>query len=455
MKTATGWGFTAILLLSSGCVDQRKDIALYRDELDRMVPPATRPAGVGAESGEVVTLHEAMALANRDNERLGLVGEDYVQALLEKDRAFATFLPTISLVPGWYFQEDIAPHHVFDLPVRADLSVNGYSQASRLRSAGLRADQRRELMLDFQWSMLMEVAYAYYGVMKAERAVAVLENSLAVQEVRVRDVEDKVRQGVVLRLALEQSRARAAETRAQLTTARSRVTTGRATLAFLIGLPYIRAALDEAPPVPIEDASLESLLLAARENRRDLRAAHAAVQAARQEVEAAFGQYLPAISVNLNAFLYRESFPDMIDFTGLVGVNLPLFTGGRIYAEVRQAWSRHRQSTLAEQLLTRQVAEQVERAFAEYQASQRRLVDLKLEVEAAREALRIATEMFTAGTATNLDRLDAQDQLQSAELRYESERYDRVADYLNLLRLVGLPLIPPPAVTEVAAAKAG
>jgi len=76
----------ASALAMQGCaVDQEKEVAQYRLVLDdnRLPPTNELPAN------EPLTLEQAMALANRHNEQLGLSGEDYVQALIDKNRAVA------------------------------------------------------------------------------------------------------------------------------------------------------------------------------------------------------------------------------------------------------------------------------------------------------------------------------------------------------------------------------
>ncbi len=88
-----GWALAAC----SGCVDQQKEVQVYRDVLGD--PAATRPASAPAE--EPLSLRQALRMANRHNEQLSLSGEDYLQALIDKDRAFAGFLPTVNLSPSY------------------------------------------------------------------------------------------------------------------------------------------------------------------------------------------------------------------------------------------------------------------------------------------------------------------------------------------------------------------
>src|SRR3954470_8817425 len=90
--------FLTVACAVAGCeVDQKKEVAKYRKELDA---PATGMA-IDYQPGETLTLERALLLANRDNERLAISGENYLQGLIEKDRAAAIFLPTVALEPAY------------------------------------------------------------------------------------------------------------------------------------------------------------------------------------------------------------------------------------------------------------------------------------------------------------------------------------------------------------------
>ena len=82
-----------LLASLSGCaVDERKEVAQYRRILKN-------DHAVSYTPGEGLPLQTALLLANQNNEQLALSGETYIQALVEKDRATANFLPTITLAP--------------------------------------------------------------------------------------------------------------------------------------------------------------------------------------------------------------------------------------------------------------------------------------------------------------------------------------------------------------------
>jgi len=84
----------------AGCVDEKKEVAQYRRVLGG---PSTMPAAMPA----VLTLQDAMRMTNARNEQLAASGEDYLQALIDRDRAITTFLPTISLQPSYYQMQTV------------------------------------------------------------------------------------------------------------------------------------------------------------------------------------------------------------------------------------------------------------------------------------------------------------------------------------------------------------
>lgn len=438
-----GVGIGLLLLLLSGCaVDQQKEVTTYRKVLDGDHPVPEQqllPA-----PGQPLTLPTALALANRHHEQLAISGEDYLQALIDKQRTAAAFLPTIALAPTYFHQDPPAPtpgnsssNDRFDTPLTGQWNLfNGFRDVAALRQAAHTVAQRRALLLDLQASILLTVAQTYYDVLANEAAVRVLSNSLAVQEENVRYIHARQQAGTARPLDVAQSEARAATARVQLVRAQADVANSRTTLAFLTNAPVAGCPLvDNFELGRMPD--LNALLQMAQNGRQDLLAAHAAVAAARQQVEIAFGQYYPTVSLNLNYFLQRQSTPTDSDWNALISANLPLFTAGVIHQDVRLAWSQFRQTVQRESLLSRQIDQDVRIAFQELATDQQQLRELQTEVTASQEAYRQADQSYNVGLATNLERLTAQDQLLSAQLDLSRAEFTRKIAYLNLLRITG------------------
>jgi outer membrane protein len=439
----------------AGCVDQTKEVAEYRAVLDARQAAASATQPATTQPADTLTLLEAMSLANVHNERLALGGEDYLQALIDKDRAVASFLPVISLQPSYFQTQNVFlppgaaaffPLHALDLPVNGAMNVfNGFRDLAALKRSAANAQQRKALLLDLQSTVLVEVAQVYYQVLRAERVAEVLANSAKVQMDRVADLDRKLRAGVVRQVDVSQAQAQAAATRVSLVSAQAEAANGRATLAFLIGASEVAGKLVDAFTVP-EVAPREDLQREAAANRQDLAAAVAGVGAARQNVDAAIGQYYPSVSVDFNRFLHRESFPSDSDWNLVLAANLPIFAGGQIHAAVRAAWSQFRQACLSESLVRRQIVEGVRIAYEDVESARVTVAELRTQLAAAEDGYRQATDSVKAGVGTDLEVLISQDQLLLAQVRLVSGEFNYKVAYLTLLRVAGKLALDSPAV---------
>jgi outer membrane protein TolC len=427
----------------AGCrVDQEKEVAVYRRVLD--ADAAERPNRLAAD--EPLGLERALRLANHDNERLNIEGENYLQAIIAKKRLLAEFLPTVTFGPAVVVRDPVsgaggsgADRASTDVTAGGGyVDFNPVQNIQNVRGAGATVEQRRALLLDAKASLLIDVAQAFYQVLRSERQVGVLQNSLAVQEERVRDVEAQLDVGIGRPLDRAQAEAQAASTRVLVVQARGDVRNARSVLAFLIGAPGVGGALVDDFAVPNDIPTEADFRAAALGGRQDLAAARADVIAQRYGVDAAIAQHYPSVSLNLDYFVYRETAPAASLYTALLQANIPVFTAGRIHQDVRAAWSRFRQAKLDESLTRRRVLQDVEIAYQNLLTSDGRLKELRVQVGAAQEAFDQAADLVRAGRATNLERLIAQDQLLNAQLQLTSELFTRKVAYLNLRRASGI-----------------
>jgi outer membrane protein TolC len=452
----------AALLLVAGCaVDQRKEVAKYRRILDSAVPapaPTTQP--------HALTLGRAMAIANQNDETLGLSGENYLQALIARSRAVAAFLPTVSLQPNFTIAQKPGPNASaspasggtsvgvssggggfrthgdtqtrFEAPVVGSINLfNGFGDVANLRASEMTIEQRRQALLDAQQTVLLNVAQVFYQALRSERQAEQLRNSLKVQQARVADQQDRLKNGLATQLEVAQSQAQAAATAALLAQAEGDVVTGRSTLAFVVGVPSVVEVLVDDLTVPDRRPTESDFEARALARRHDLLAARAQVAAARHSVDVAISQYYPSVTLDVAGFLSREFYSDASKWDAVLAANIPIFTAGLIRADVRDAWSRLRQAALTESRVRRQALEGVQTSYQNVLTSERRIRELQEEVRAADEALRQAQAQFANGLAILLDVLTAQDQLLSAQLQLTSARFDRSVFYLSLLRASG------------------
>ncbi|HEY3756190.1 MAG TPA: TolC family protein [Opitutaceae bacterium] len=453
---------TAVLaVLVAGCVNQDHEVAQYRQVLDEQRPKPAR-----LEAGETLTLDRALALANADNEQLASQGETYLQALIAKDRAFSAFLPTLNFTPNLTVEQ--APRgtvpatapgapptsaavaaatsgnfkqsgnvlYRIQAPVVGNMTF-AYRDLPLFEAAKMIVAQRRELLLDAQQTLMLDVAQTYFQAVTLTEQTKVLANSLELQRARVRDLQARVTMRLSLPLDLAQQEANEAATEVSLRQAENALRDARRMLAFLIGAPAVDGALVEQVANPEGLAAADDCVRRALAERPDYQAALAGVQAARAGVRAAVAEYYPSVSLSAAGFLYEEHYADASKWNGILSASLPIFSAGQIHEDVRNAWSQLRSAGLMESYLRRNVSQQVLDAYDDLQTSGVVLGDLRREVDAATKAYAQAAQLEKNGLAIPLDVLTAEDTLLNAELQYASQAFNRTVAYLNLLRVQG------------------
>jgi outer membrane protein TolC len=423
-------------LLAGGCaIDQKSEVATYRKVIDD-----NRPAGVTVTPGQVVTLTEALSLANQNTENLSVQGETYLQALIDKDVAFAAFLPTVNLAPTYTVANSNNPSYGPQtnrpvVPAEGQINLfNGFRDYHSLKAADATIEQKKQLVLDLQQTILLDVAQAYYQTLTDEQSIDVLTNSLVLQRANLDNIKAQQQVGTASPLVVAQAESEVAQTLVSLSQSRADVRNDRAMLAYLVDAPIEENPLrdDFQPPASVE--AVRPLELEAEAGRQDLLAANAAMKAARENVEVAFGQYYPTLTANLNYILYEEGASGA---AGLFSVNLPIFTAGVINADVRTAWSEFRQAALTQAQLRRQIDQLVETAYTNYILAQTQLNELEVEVKAAHDAYYYAEAQYKAGTEIYLNVLTAQNTLLTTQLQLTTVQFNTKTAYFTLLRAMG------------------
>jgi outer membrane protein TolC len=425
-----------LALATSACaVDEASEVDAYRSVLDAGMPAEV----VAPRTGDKLDAKLAMQLANAHNESLAIEGEQYLRALIDRRRAAAAFLPVVSLSPSYFLRDaGSGTSDGFDVPISATEFVNPVSDSAEVDRTEYAIDVRRALLYEAQDGLMLDVARTLFEVLRSERSAAVLQSSLAVQEARVDDVRARRDVGFARPLDVSLSESSAADARVSLLIAQRNARTGRATLEFLTGVPLPDIALDGTLDVPDEVPTTDELIARARQQRQDVAAAAAAVDTAASRVRVSKGRWYPSLALNLDVFLSRDSLPTDQDWTSLLQVNLPLFTGGRIQADVRESLSLLREAKLTYAQSLRAVQRDIEIAVLNLRESRERVAELRVQLATARDGSDQAEGLYDAGLATNLERLAAQTDQLRTELELENAVFDRQVSYLDLLRASGL-----------------
>lgn len=211
-------------------------------------------------------------------------------------------------------------------------------------------------------------------------------------------------------------------------------------LARAIGLPDGQAfdLTDTIPYSPAPDLKPDDAIARAYASRMDYQSAAARVQAAELARKAASADRLPTADFNGN---YGDIGPAPDNshgtYTAAVSLNMKIFDGGRVRNEVLQADAEleRRKAELAE--LHGRIAFEIRTAYLDLASAGQQTQVAKSTVSLAQQQLTQSQDRFAAGVTDNLEVVQAQEALATANDSYISSLYVYNAAKATLARSIG------------------
>lgn len=124
-------------------------------------------------------------------------------------------------------------------------------------------------------------------------------------------------------------------------------------------------------------------------------------------------------------------------YTYQVGFSIPLFTGGRIHAEIARADLEVKHIDQNRQLLEERIVREVKSAIDELDAARKNVDVANLGLQLANEEVAQAERRFAAGVTTNVEVITAQDELARANNNQIDALYRFNQSRVNLARALG------------------
>lgn len=198
-------------------------------------------------------------------------------------------------------------------------------------------------------------------------------------------------------------------------------------IARAIGLPLGQEfrLSDTVPFVPLPaDITLGQALQDAYRMRSDLQAAQAMVRGAQDAKSAAEAGRLPSFSLNADYGANGNSLTSMHgSFTVVGAVNIPVYQGGRIRGNVELADAQLKQRKAELEDLRGRIDDEVRSAFIDLRTSSRQLDVAVSNLDLARQQLQQSQDRFAAGVTNNLEVVQSQEAVATANDNYISALY--------------------------------
>jgi outer membrane protein len=310
----------------------------------------------------------------------------------------------------------------------------------RLAESGLNA--ARIGLEQIRQSLAFQVAQGFYTVLFAEEQLKILSEQLDNLQQHLQIVQKKMEAGSATKLEVLATQLRIDGLRSELLDAQSRHEQQAIALKQLLGLdPEAPLELQGSLGAGRTDPDPQALTAAALERRSEMRQALEAENAALLARRLAVSAYLPTLSAHATLGYRNGMLPNIgaLTFNWAAGLqmNVPVFDGLLTARQVQEADQKLLAAKANTAAVRRLVVTQVLQALEEL-VTRRQQVGSSLEqVQQAQQMVQIARIQYEIGVTTNLEYLDAQASLQTAQLASLSSSYRAVLSEYALRQAAG------------------
>jgi outer membrane protein TolC len=275
--------------------------------------------------------------------------------------------------------------------------------------------------------LLATVKTQFYQVVVNRELIAVQEQSVHLLESQLKDQQNRFEAGTVPRFNVLQAEVALYNQLPLLITAQNNYRISKITLAKTLGLDF-QPRRGENPPLEVigempynpRTIALAAAIELGKERRPFLKQSRANVLNQLQQVRAAAGQYLPTITATGGgewvSSPINSSWHDISKgwIAGVQG-SMPIWDSGAIAGQVIQQRALFSEAKITYDDDVRQVELEIQQAYSNLQQNQELIKSQEKNVELADEALRLAKARLDAGAGVQLDVLNAQVQLLTAQ----------------------------------------
>lgn len=414
------------------------------------------PTGVVSNTELPLSLQDAVDRGLRSNLGILLSTDAESEARSERWRALSALLPHVSAGTAFAVHQIdlkatighqfpgvkpvIGPFGVFDARAHWKQSVFSWENLERMRASGEQLRAAQFSYSDAHNLVVLAVASSYLLAIAEQSRVDSAEAQRETAKALYQQTTDQKEAGVAAAIDVLRSQVELQQREQELILARNDLAKQKLVLARAIGLPagqeFILStdvAFDALPNLELTDALSEAYM-----HRPDLLSAKAGVRAAELEREAVRAERYPSISATADyGDIGVNPATSHSTVNAAAELNIPLFQGGRVHADAIHANAVERQAMQKLENLRGQIDQEVRDAFLDVASSRDRVSVEKNATELATQTLQQARDRFSSGVTDNIEVVQAQEALASAQESYIASLYSFNVSKLDLAQAIG------------------
>ncbi|MDH5613235.1 MAG: TolC family outer membrane protein [Gammaproteobacteria bacterium] len=296
-------------------------------------------------------------------------------------------------------------------------------------------------------SLILRLARAYFSVLAAEDNVTFAEAEKKANTRLLKQNQERFKVGLIAITDVKEAQANYDSTVAQAIIANNDLSNQQEALWLIINQrPDSLNSLQDSIPLNFPElGDIKSWQDKAIANNLNLRAAHYALEAAKNNYDSQRAGHYPTLNLNAH-HSSTSSDGSTLGFGGrdvddtVIGLSLdiPIYSGGYTSSKIRQSAATLEQTKMLYEKQQRQTIQEMRVAYLGVQAAIAQVKAFKqvlISTESATEATQLG---FEVGTRTSVDVLLAQGNLFKSQRDYAKARYDFILKLLEIKYAAGL-----------------
>ncbi|MGO9482391.1 MAG: TolC family protein [Candidatus Kryptoniota bacterium] len=273
----------------------------------------------------------------------------------------------------------------------------------------------------------VQIATYYWDFYNALQSKEFMQENLDRTKSHYKQAQDMMNQGMLTQSDVLSAKVQVSNSQLMFLDAENNVRLAAVALNNVLGVPLTTEYTISSTPQAGDTTMLEigAYLKQALYDRSELQSLKLKYQAADAAVAAAWGAYLPQISVVGDYYFQRPNqriqppvdvFNETWD-AGLV-ISLPIWNWGQTEAKVDEARAQREQTELTEKQTADAVYLDVTQSYLVFKQAKDEITDAQTAVNDAEESYRISDQKFKVGLVTDIDLRDAEVKLLQAKLTF-------------------------------------
>jgi outer membrane protein len=407
-------------------------------------------ANAGAQS-----LDAFLGSADRSNLDSRTSVQSREKAEAEFGQAWGALLPSLTATGGWTHNQydavitiptgattsnivTITPKDQLDTTLKVEVPLIDATKWLRTSASSAASDAARERQASTRDQVHRQVVSSFYSFLAARALLESAERSLSLAKAQVEVTQARTTAGVANELDLMRSNAEVERNQQLVADAESLVATGGRTLETLTGL-----APGEMPTLPVDDLHAAPALEELQGGVGTLavvRAADADVTAASRTSTAATVALVPTINAQFTERLTNATGFQNANALYNAGITFNWRLDVPAVQALRAQHAAEATTLIAAERTRRQAADQLHGDWHKLKASLKKVQAAAAQVTASRRASSLTHERSAAGVATQLDVIQSERDLFSAEVSDIQARAELASARALLALSAGRPL---------------